>query len=441
MKRTILTIASMAIAVILLYLVGGFQQEISANVGLSAVDQSCIECHEKEGVARAQIEEFKKSRHYAEGVGCLDCHQADAGDADAFEHYGSTIAIIVSPKDCGQCHEQELNEFAGSHHAKAGQILGSLDNILGEVVEGIPAATNGCKQCHGSKVVVLENGKLDPSTWPNTGIGRINPDGSLGSCTACHSRHLFSLAVARRPESCGKCHLGPDHPQKEIYDESKHGIAFYRAQDEMNLSSPKWILGKDYSAAPTCATCHMSATPNLPVTHDIGRRISWTLRPVISNKLENWEARRAEMQKVCKECHSPEYVKAFYVQFDSAVELYNNKFARPAKEIMDKLAEAKKVTPTPFDDEIEWTYFFLWHHEGRRARHGAAMMGPDYTQWHGFFEVAKRFYMEFLPQAEQLLPGVTSAVRAMDDHKWLSEGLSAETRKRIEEFYKSRYKQ
>ena len=27
----------------------------------------------------------------------------------------------------------------------------------------------------------------DPATWPNTGIGRINPDGSEGSCTACHS--------------------------------------------------------------------------------------------------------------------------------------------------------------------------------------------------------------------------------------------------------------
>ena len=28
---------------------------------------------------------------------------------------------------------------------------------------------------------------MDPKTWPNTGIGRINPDGSEGSCSACHS--------------------------------------------------------------------------------------------------------------------------------------------------------------------------------------------------------------------------------------------------------------
>jgi len=26
----------------------------------------------------------------------------------------------------------------------------------------------------------------------------------------------------------------------------------------------------------------------------------------------------------------------------------------------------------------------MWHHEGRRARMGTAMMGPDYAWWHGF---------------------------------------------------------
>jgi len=404
-------------------------------------DDYCITCHEKEGIARAQIAEFKKSRHYAEGLECADCHAADPSEADAFEHYGSTIAIIVSPKDCGECHDREVEEFSGSHHAQGGRILGSLDNVLGEVVEGIPAATNGCKQCHGSIVKVLENGKLDPSTWPNTGIGRINPDGSEGSCTACHSRHLFSVAVARRPENCGKCHLGPDHPQKEIYDESKHGIAFYRAQDEMNLDSAEWVLGRDYSAAPTCATCHMSATGELPVSHDIGKRISWTLRPAISKKLENWEERRGRMKKVCGECHSPAYVDSFYVQFDSAIELYNDKFAKPATALVDKLRKAGKLTPTPFDDEIEWIYFFLWHHEGRRARHGAAMMGPDYTQWHGFFEVAQRFYMELLPEAEHLYPGITAEFIDSEHHRWFREGISPEERKKIEEYYQKRYKQ
>ena len=132
--------------------------------------------------------------------------------------------MIVSPKDCGGCHQKEVDQQKGSHHAKAGEILASLDNFLGSVLGGPPAVAVGCFQCHGSTVKVLPNGKFDPATWPNTGIGRINPDGSAGSCSACHTRHRFSKAQAREPQTCGKCHLGPDHPQMEVYQESKHGI-------------------------------------------------------------------------------------------------------------------------------------------------------------------------------------------------------------------------
>jgi hydroxylamine dehydrogenase len=59
-----------------------------------------------------------------------------------------------------------------SHHAKAQDVLNSLDNYLGEVIGGPEAVTVGCRQCHGGVVKVLANGKLDPNTWPNTGIGR-----------------------------------------------------------------------------------------------------------------------------------------------------------------------------------------------------------------------------------------------------------------------------
>jgi len=31
------------------------------------------------------------------------------------------------------------------------------------------------------------------------------------------------------------------------------------------------------------------------------------------------------------------------------------------------------------------------------------MMGPDFTQWHGFYEVAKHFYTKFIPEAEDLM--------------------------------------
>lgn len=277
----------------------GAQTAPAGEAQLGEESRKCVACHEQRTPAIAA--QWRASRHAKEGVGCYECHMAEEGDRDAFMHEGQRIATVVSPKDCSPCHAKETDEFDRSHHSKATQFIGSLDNVLGEVIEGPLAAANGCRQCHGSEVAITKKdaaGKpiLDPMTWPNTGIGRVNLDGSRGSCTACHSRHTFSRAMARQPEVCGKCHMGPDHPQIEIYEESKHGIAYNTQKDQMNLGSEKWVVGEDYTAAPTCATCHMSATRTQAVTHDVGARISWTLRPVISKKLENADARRAAMK-------------------------------------------------------------------------------------------------------------------------------------------------
>ena len=386
------------------------------------------------------VQQWRHSRHAESGVDCYSCHQASAGDPATFEHYGKKIAVIVTPNYCARCHKHEVEQFPASHHAQAAQFIGSLDNILGEVVEGGPAVINGCMQCHGSTVKYLGDGKFDPATWPNSGIGRVNPDGSKGTCAACHGRHGFSSAQARQPENCGKCHMGPDHPQMEIYTESKHGIQFRAHINEMNLGSKSWVVGKDYYSAPTCATCHMSATPNQPVTHDVGERISWTLRPVISVKLDNWEKKRASMKDVCSNCHATGWIDNFYKQYDLTVDLYNEKFARPAKAIMDKLHADGSLTATPFDEKLEWTFYELWHHEGRRARMGTAMMGPDYTQWHGFYEVAKNFYNEFLPEAEHHQAGISKEALSQDWHRWKA-GLKPGEAEKILQFYKERYKQ
>ena len=421
---------------------------------LSDESKPCVTCHTQK--TPGIVAQWRASKHGAQGISCWECHNAEAKDPAAFKHEGATIVTAVTPAACEPCHGDIVNEFQRSHHASAAKFIGSLDNVLGEVVEGRLAAVNGCWQCHGSTLAFLKNADgsvqksaigapvLDPSTWPNTGIGRVNPDGTRGTCSACHSRHVFSKAMARQPEVCGKCHLGPDHPQAEIYDESKHGIAYRTQKAEMNLNAPTWVVGRDYTAAPTCATCHMSATTKLPVTHDVGARISWTLRPVVSRKLENWEKKRADMKQVCTTCHGGAFIASFYKSYDDTVDLWNTKFAQPAQSVMNALRDAGKLTATPFDEEIEWTFYHLWHHEGRRARMGAAMQGPDFVQWHGFFEVAENFYMKFLPQAKEAAHGdekVLAALKAVDDdprHAW-RKGLSPEERKKIDEFYKERY--
>jgi hypothetical protein len=406
-------------AVILLFLV---RLALPHRAGfVSAPTAECIRCHEEKNIHRVQIVEWEKSAHAKKGVGCFECHQAAEGDRDAWDHEGFLISTIVSPFDCGKCHKQEFTEFDASHHARAGEILGSLDNFLGEAVEGQGASVQGCQYCHGSLVKVDDKGKLDPATWPNLGIGRLNPDGSKGTCSACHAKHAFSLKVARAPEACGKCHMGPDHPQKEVYEESKHGVIFTAHREDMNLERSHWMLGEDYTQAPNCVTCHMGASRYTRGTHDLGRRISWELRAAVSKRQENAEERRAEMQNVCRNCHGPEWYKNFYVQFDATVELYNNNFGAPAAGLMKQLKEQGKLSKVPFDEEIEWVYFELWHHEGRRLRHGAAMMGPDYVQWHGFYEVSKHFYFEFLPLVRELgLEDAVDEVLARPEHQWIN---------------------
>jgi len=214
---------------------------------------------------------------------------------------------------------------------------------------------------------------------------------------------------------------------------------------------------------------------NGKVTHDPGERISWTNRPPVSRWMDTdknhgivgetdpakraelivdtGEAKRARMTQVCSHCHTPDYISSFYKQYDDLVILYNEKFAKPGQSIMASLLKAGLRTPTEFDEEIEWTWFYLWHHEGRRARHGASMMAPDYTHWHGMFEVAERFYMELIPQARHItahaaehgkadeakaVNDVIDAILARPEHKWFKEGASEDAeriRKAMEERY------
>jgi hypothetical protein len=441
MKRVALTLGLISASLLLLVLITSSDPALSEDPDPGAAPAAgepelpawwlertraagrCMTCHKEK--SPALYGQWRASAHGEHGVTCLDCHAADESEKDAFDHEGTIIATLVTPRDCGRCHAQQTKEVDASYHATAGLILESADAYLAHAAGGHPAAVAGCESCHGAKIEIDEDSpnRLARTSWPNTGIGRLNPDGSKGSCTACHARHTFSLAQARRPEACGKCHLGPDHPQKEIYEESKHGGAFAGAVDEMNLKSDRWVVGVDYSAAPTCATCHMSATLAQPVTHDVGARISWTLRPAVSVFKPEWKTRRRNMQDVCLACHGQRWVDGHYRQFDGLVHLYNEKFARPAGEIM-KLVKEKKLLerPAAFANKIEWEYWELWHHEGRRARHGASMMGPDYTWWHGIYDVAHNFYFRFLPEARAFgdpdVDALIAKIMAEPEHAW-----------------------
>jgi hypothetical protein len=388
---------------------------------------ACMTCHKEK--TPGLYNQWFESDHARHNVTCLSCHQAAKGEPDAYTHYGATVATLVTPKDCGQCHKKAAEEVGNSYHASAGQILDSKDAYLAHVAAGDPVAILGCESCHGARVEIDPSSpnRLARSSWPNSGIGRINPDGSLGSCNACHTRHGFSKAQARQPEACSKCHLGPDHPQKEVYEESKHGNTYFTNTDTMNLHSDSWVVGVDYSTAPTCASCHMSATRKQPITHDVGQRIAWTLRPPVSTHKDDWRNKRSNMREVCTACHTTTFTDGHFYQFDASVRLYNEKFAKPATDLINLVRERGLLdNPAAFANKIEWIYWEIWHHEGRRARHGAAMMGPDYTWWHGFYDIAQHFYFKLLPEARKLGDAEVDAFidRLLDSdpmHRWVRE--------------------
>jgi hydroxylamine dehydrogenase len=398
---------------------------------------ACIECHKREhpGI----FNDWAHSRHASANITCYDCHKADKTDPDVSQShfkqyersevkYGSKefmvpISAVVTPKDCSRCHPDEAKQYGISKHANTLEIIWKIDPWLNLGMNSDTERSAGCYHCHGT-VMKMKDNQIDPATWPNVGVGRINFDGSKGSCTSCHTRHRFSVMEARKPEACGQCHLGPDHPQIEIYMESKHGDIYTAFGDTYNWNSAPgtWTPGVDFRG-PTCASCHISGAGTTLTSHDVTERLSWelqaplTVRPSDFAALPaqtNWQAERSKMQAVCMQCHGDNWVADHYVKLDKVVAEYNDVYFKPAKGMLDELyAKGLLDKSRFFDERLEVEYYELWHHEGRRARMGAAMMAPDYSWWHGFYECKKR-YNNFMEEARNLIQHNEKAYKATD---------------------------
>ena len=140
-----------------------------------------------------------------------------------------------------------------------------------------------------------------------------------GRCTQCHSRHTSSVELARLPSTCGQCHMGPDHSQIEIYNESKHGIMFAAQRNLLNLNAdPRTLTTRDMFV-PTCATCHMSGINGLKVTHNPSDRLGWYLADAITTHRPNYLQAQINMKQVCTQCHTQALVDRVYSQGDEVV--------------------------------------------------------------------------------------------------------------------------
>ncbi len=345
----------------------------------------CAECHAEE--TGAIVHQYERSKHAGQGVTCLDCHQTLAGQ-DSLDHRGFTITIRPTSQNCRECHTTQYNQFVRSRHGAPAwaAVRGSEDfteeqiayaeeyhagavrrppNALA-LLEGTGAAEVGCLACHD--------------------IGRPNADGSIGRCTECHAAHFSSVALAREPATCGQCHMGPDHSQLEIYNESKHGVLFNAQRNMLNLQADPRTLSTADMSVPTCATCHMSGLDGMKFTHDVTERLSYWLFAAVSERRPSYVRGRAEMMELCQKCHTAGRVERFYEDAEIVVAATNER-VREARDLLNELVAEGLVTDRPFDTPIKFLYFDLWHYYGRTAKHGAFMGGPDFVQWHGNYEL------------------------------------------------------
>jgi hydroxylamine dehydrogenase len=460
------------LAILVLLLLPG--RVVPAEGPISEATEACLGCHAlstpgivadwknsrhsrvtpKEGLARPQLER-RVSAEKIDGplgktvVGCAECHTLNPGKhSDSFEHGGYNVHVVVSPQDCAVCHpvekqqyDQNLMSRAHGNLVKNPVYLNLADTVnsiqkfdkMRTPLEPADEQTNAdsCLFCHGTEVKVKGFRKRETdqgemkfpllSNWPNQGVGRINPDGTLGACTPCHTRHGFSIETARKPYTCSTCHKGPDVPAYKVFEVSKHGTLFSSHQKNWDFNKVPWTVGKDYTA-PTCAACHVSLVVNeggdiiAERSHKMSDRLPWRLMgliyshpypkspdtSIIKNKAglplpteltgepaaqhlidsKEMEKRLKTLQNICLACHSSEWAGNHFKRLENAIRTTNEMTLAATKIVSTAwqkgVAKGLAQKESPFDEYLEKKWVEQWLFYANSARFASAMAGADY---------------------------------------------------------------
>ena len=335
---------------------------LSAHEG-ALDEESCAGCHEER--QPGLMAQWRAGEHFRQEVTCEECHGDD--HEAMFRAEGR-----VSANKCQGCHAKETLEFKKSAHARA--LRAALD--CGRLQAQIPAMQRqGCLGCH--------------SMGRGAGINR---------CNDCHGAHRFSAAAARRPEACGGCHMGPDHPHIEAWEASRHGIAFGATHDEKQ--------------APTCATCHMpEGTHDVSSGITIGRAGSGAVlegaEPPIPMRIldpEKAKEQREVMIARCTQCHTPRVARRTLEDADKIKREADRLVAQAARIVrglhrdglLDPMPEERTAHPTAghalvlggpmlYENQsnAERIFFDLAKFGHAITFKGAYHLSPDHTHWLG----------------------------------------------------------
>jgi len=187
-----------------------------SHVALGRMQTGCLDCHQT--LHLGICSDWQHSAHAKAGVGCADCHRSGTDDSltskSHLENASMAIAVVVTPKICSRCHLQQAAEYGRSKHAHTYEIIWKIDYWLRYGMNNAIERTSGCYSCHGT-VVKLQDGEPVPETWPNVGVGRVNPDGSLAEtsghppvrCVTYQRRARSRQHTTPRSACRGNCRL------------------------------------------------------------------------------------------------------------------------------------------------------------------------------------------------------------------------------------------
>jgi len=331
----------------------------------------CVDCHQS--ATPFAVQQWRQSGH-AGKVSCADCH----GDDHAQMLKG---VAPVKAEVCGGCHTDAYNEHRRSKHGSGLHAGWGCTRNLDD------APRNECGFCHeqGSSlpksVVQCARFLKQSGAMREAGCNRCHRVET--DCQSCHTNHRTDLTAARSPMICAKCHMGPDHPQWEMWQTSQHGI-LYSSHDE--------------EVAPGCQQCHMSAG-----SHDVSRGMTATPGGK-SLPEEVVDERREEMLKICSGCHSRRLATE-ELQRGDAIRKEGLELVGSARKTIEQVAAAGRLQPGPaerpahphngqalalgpemlYEDvsHIETLYFRLKKFDFSKSWKGAFHQNPAYTHWLG----------------------------------------------------------
>jgi hydroxylamine dehydrogenase len=341
----------------------------------SAADE-CVGCHREKTPGAVRI--WEESVHARKGIGCRECHGSDHGRIERGE-------ARVDMKVCGRCHRKALAEHTASRHGMGLHSgWGCTRNLSGR-------SPGECRFCHEegsampkSTVHCARFLKQSPE-MAEIGCNRCHDVES--SCASCHTNHATDLRIVRDSGSCAKCHMGPDHPQWEMWQTSQHGTLRASAGS---------------GTAPDCLACHMPGG-----SHDVSIGITMS-SGCVPYPPEKAGPRREEMVVICSRCHATSFARKELARGD-AVGAQSLALVKEAEGIIRDLGDRKLLDPMPdarpphplsgasvvtdsqmlYEDtsHIERLFFKMKKYDLARTVKGAYHQNPAYAHWYGNAEL------------------------------------------------------